>query len=66
MATHLFKPLQLGSLQIPNRILMSSLTRNHSVPTNVPNEYNVEYYTQRARGGAGLIFTEGTLVCQQG
>lgn len=26
----------------------------------------VEYYTQRARGGAGLIMSEGTLVSQQG
>jgi len=26
----------------------------------------VEYYAQRARGGAGLITTEGTLICQQG
>lgn len=45
---------------------MSALTRSRSVPTNVPNDINLEYYTQRARGGAGLITTEGTLICQQG
>ncbi len=45
---------------------MSSLTRSRSFPDAVPNEYNVEYYTQRAKGGAGLILTEGTLVSQQG
>jgi len=45
---------------------MSALTRSRSVPTNVPNSLNLEYYTQRARGGAGLITTEGTLVVPQG
>ncbi|OJA16878.1 hypothetical protein AZE42_13866 [Rhizopogon vesiculosus] len=45
---------------------MSALTRSRSVPTNVPNDINLEYYTQRARGGAGLITTEGTLISQQG
>ncbi|KAH7916106.1 hypothetical protein BJ138DRAFT_1140208 [Hygrophoropsis aurantiaca] len=45
---------------------MSALTRSRSVPTNVPNEINLEYYRQRARGGAGLITTEGTLIVQQG
>jgi 2,4-dienoyl-CoA reductase-like NADH-dependent reductase (Old Yellow Enzyme family) len=45
---------------------MSALTRSRSVPTNIPNDINLEYYTQRARGGAGLITTEGVLICQQG
>ncbi|THG94015.1 hypothetical protein EW026_g7369 [Hermanssonia centrifuga] len=40
---------------------MSSITAAPS-----PNEYNVKYYTQHAKGGAGLILTEGTLVSQQG
>jgi 2,4-dienoyl-CoA reductase-like NADH-dependent reductase (Old Yellow Enzyme family) len=45
---------------------MSAMTRNRSVPTNVPNDFNVEYYKQRAKGGAGLIVTEGILIAQQG
>jgi len=66
VATALFKPLQLGSITLRNRIVMSALTRSRSVPTNVPNSVNLEYYEQRAAGGAGLIVTEGTLICQQG
>ncbi|KII88522.1 hypothetical protein PLICRDRAFT_627134 [Plicaturopsis crispa FD-325 SS-3] len=62
----LLKPLQLGSTSLRNRVFMAALTRNRSVPTNVPNALNLEYYTQRARGGAGLIVTEGTTVDQQG
>ncbi|KIJ35199.1 hypothetical protein M422DRAFT_262582 [Sphaerobolus stellatus SS14] len=45
---------------------MSALMRSRSLPTNIPNETNVEYYKQRAHGDAGLIVTEGTLICQQG
>ncbi len=62
----LFQPLQLGPLTLKNRVFMSAMTRNRSVPTNVPNEINVEYYRQRAAGGAGLIVAEGILISQQG
>ncbi|KAK0460574.1 FMN-linked oxidoreductase [Desarmillaria tabescens] len=62
----LFQPLKLGPTTLRNRILMSALTQNRSVPTNVPNSLNAEYYRQRAEGGAGLIITEGVLVSQQG
>ena len=41
---------------------MSALTRSRSVPKNVPNTLNLEYYQQRAN--AGLIVTEGTLIAQ--
>lgn len=44
---------------------MASLTRNRSVPTNVPNDINLEYYAQRAPS-CGLIITEGTLISHQG
>lgn len=61
----LFEPLQLGPLTLRNKVLMSALTRNRSVPTSVPNDVNVEYYKQRAQS-AGLIVTEGVLITQQG
>ncbi|KAJ7460997.1 hypothetical protein B0H11DRAFT_2057719 [Mycena galericulata] len=44
---------------------MSALTRNRSTDT-VPNEIMLEYYVQRATGGAGLIVSEGTLITRQG
>ncbi|KAJ7812635.1 hypothetical protein B0H14DRAFT_3752193 [Mycena olivaceomarginata] len=61
----LFTPLKLGSTTIPNRIGMSALTRNRSSAT-VPNEIMLEYYVQRAKGGAGLIASEGVLITRQG
>ncbi|RDB18145.1 Artemisinic aldehyde Delta(11(13)) reductase [Hypsizygus marmoreus] len=64
-AASLFTPLKIGSIIIRNRITMSALTRNRALKT-IPNDVMVEYYRQRAEGGAGLIVTEGTLVSRQG
>ncbi|KAF8892858.1 hypothetical protein CPB85DRAFT_1419185, partial [Mucidula mucida] len=61
--TSLFQPFQLT---LRNRVLLSAMTRNRSVPTTVPNDVNVEYYRLRAALGAGLIVAEGTLITQQG
>lgn len=60
----LLEPLRLGPITLKNRVLFAALTRSRSVPTNVPNALNLEYYTQRT--GAGLIVTEGILVSPQG
>lgn len=57
----LFTPLDLGKLQLPNRIVMAPMTRTYS-PGNIPNDTVVEYYRRRAEGGVGLIVTEGTFV----
>ncbi|KAJ3805855.1 hypothetical protein F5876DRAFT_91324 [Lentinula aff. lateritia] len=61
----LFQPLRIGAVTLRNRVLMSALTRNRALPTNVPNDLMVEYYRQRAES-AGLIVSEGILICQQG
>lgn len=62
----LFKPLGIGSLNLKNRVVMAACTRNRSVPDTVPNAVNVEFYRQRARGGTGLLLTEGVLITGQG
>ncbi|RYF01240.1 MAG: alkene reductase [Comamonadaceae bacterium] len=61
----LFRPLQLGPLQLPNRIVMAPMTRSRtSQPGNVPNELMARYYAQRA--SAGLIVSEATQISPQG
>lgn len=61
---HLFSPTQLGDLNLPNRLVMAPLTRQRSLPGNVPGELNARYYAQRAN--AGLIISEASQVCPQG
>ena len=60
----LFKPLQLGALSLPNRIVMPALTRMRAGPGGVPTALNAEYYGQRA--SAGLNITEATAISVQG
>jgi len=59
----LFQPYTLGSLTLPNRIVMAPLTRNRAGTGLVPSEYAATYYSQR--GSAGLLITEATQVSAQ-
>ncbi|KAF9523775.1 flavoprotein NADH-dependent oxidoreductase [Crepidotus variabilis] len=61
----LFTPLQVGTHTIQNRIGMSALTRNRAT-RSYPTELMKEYFVQRARGGNGLIVTDGILITRQG
>jgi 2,4-dienoyl-CoA reductase-like NADH-dependent reductase (Old Yellow Enzyme family) len=62
--TTLFDPIKLGSLELPNRIIMAPLTRCRADEGRVPNALMAEYYVQRA--SAGLILSEATSVTPMG
>ncbi len=63
--TTLFDPIKIGALTLPNRIIMSPLTRSRAVGEGrVPNALMTQYYVQRAT--AGLIISEATAVTPQG
>jgi N-ethylmaleimide reductase len=64
MGTDLFSPINLGRLQLPNRIVMAPLTRNRAGAGDVPLPIHATYYRQRAT--AGLIITEASPVSPQG
>lgn len=59
----LFEPLRLGTLSLSHRIVQAPCTRMRSSKESdgvfVPNDLNVEYYSQRASEG-GLLLTEAT------
>ncbi|WP_226016543.1 alkene reductase [Novosphingobium sp. FKTRR1] len=54
----LFQGIQLGALQLANRIVMAPMTRDRAGPGDVPTALMAQYYRQRA--SAGLIVSEGT------
>ncbi len=61
----LFAPFELGSLRLPNRIVMAPLTRNRATHgTDAPHELNAHYYAQRA--DAGLLVAEATQISPTG
>jgi 2,4-dienoyl-CoA reductase-like NADH-dependent reductase (Old Yellow Enzyme family)/thioredoxin reductase len=54
---HLFSPLRLRDVEIPNRI-MSTGHQTYLARGGLPTPEFVAYHEARARGGAGLIVTE--------
>ena len=56
----LFSSLRLGNFSLKNRIAMAPLTRQMAQTDGTPTDEMVAYYARRARGGVGLIITEGT------
>jgi len=56
----LFDSLQVGAINMPNRVLLAPLTRARADLAHIPNDMMAEYYAQRATGG--LLITECTMV----
>lgn len=54
----LFREIHIGPLTLRNRIAMAPMTREMA-PGGVPTEEMAAYYVRRARGGVGLVITEG-------
>jgi 2,4-dienoyl-CoA reductase (NADPH2) len=55
---HLFAPLDLGHVTLPNRVLMGSM---HTGLEDKARDYDklAAYFAERARGGVGLMVTGG-------
>ncbi|HAW29818.1 MAG TPA: alkene reductase, partial [Planctomycetaceae bacterium] len=62
-APHLFSPVTIGDLTLPNRIAMAPLTRSRAGTERIPKPIMAEYYAQRA--AAGLIVSEATTISPQ-
>ncbi len=59
----LFKPLKISELKIKNRIGMAPMAASGLINSdNAFDQRAVEYYVERAKGGAGLIITGGVEV----
>ncbi len=54
---YLFTPIRIGQTVIPNRIVFAAHLTNLS-EDNLPGPRLLSYYTERAKGGSGLIITE--------
>ena len=61
---NVYSDYRLGELSLPNRFVMSPMTRSRALAGNIPNPLAAVYYAQRAT--AGLLITEGTQVSPQG
>jgi len=55
---HLFAPLQLGTVALPNRVVMAPMSTQLSDDGGCVTDGQVAFYRERARGGTGLVIVE--------
>ena len=60
---HLFRPIQIGPITMPNRLCFSAHATNFA-EDNLPSERQAYYYTERAKGGVGWIVIGG-FICHE-
>lgn len=63
--SHLFEPLTLRSITLPNRIAVSPMCQYSSVD-GFASDWHLVHLGSRATGGAGLVLTEAAAVTPQG
>ncbi len=61
----MFAPLKLREMQLKNRIVVSPMAQYKAVD-GCPTDWHLIHYGERAKGGAGLVFTEMTCVSDTG
>ncbi|HEU4685857.1 MAG TPA: NADH:flavin oxidoreductase/NADH oxidase [Nitrospira sp.] len=62
---HLFDPLMLRGVTLPNRVAVSPMCQ-YSSAQGFATDWHVVHLGSRAVGGAGLVFTEATAVLPEG
>lgn len=58
----LFEKGRIGGLELKNRIVMTAMGCGFASSTGEASDEIIQYYADRARGGAGLIITEITRI----
>lgn len=54
----LFSPIRIGSMELPNRVVMSPMTTDYGTIEQEPSDRLLAYLEARAAGGVGLITAE--------
>jgi len=61
----MFAPFQLRDMRLKNRIVVSPMAQYKAVE-GCPTDWHFVHYAERAKGGAGLVYTEMTCVSPTG
>lgn len=60
-----FAPFSLRGMELKNRIVVSPMAQYKAVD-GCPTDWHFVHYAERAKGGAGLVYTEMTCVSPEG
>ncbi|KJZ30595.1 salicylyl-CoA 5-hydroxylase [Paracoccus sp. S4493] len=61
----IFAPFRLRDMALKNRIVVSPMAQ-YKAQDGCPTDWHLVHYGERAKGGAGLVFTEMTCVSPEG
>ena len=61
----MFAPFQLRDMHLKNRLVVSPMAQYKAVD-GCPTDWHFVHYSERAKGGAGLVYTEMTCVSPEG
>ena len=61
----MFAPFQLRDMKLSNRVVVSPMAQYKAVD-GAPTDWHLIHYGERAKGGAGLVYTEMTCVSADG
>ncbi|QTP55893.1 bifunctional salicylyl-CoA 5-hydroxylase/oxidoreductase [Billgrantia sulfidoxydans] len=61
----MFAPYRLRDMQLVNRVVVSPMAQYKAVDGS-PTDWHFVHYAERAKGGAGLVYTEMTCVSPEG
>jgi anthraniloyl-CoA monooxygenase len=61
----MFVPFRVRGVELKNRVVVSPMAQYRAVD-GTPTDWHLVHYAERAKGGAGLVFTEMTCVSREG
>lgn len=61
----MFAPFKLRDMTLKNRVVVSPMAQYKAVD-GCPTDWHLVHYAERAKGGAGLVYTEMTCVSPEG
>ncbi len=61
----MFAPFRLRNMQLVNRVVVSPMAQYKAIG-GCPTDWHFVHYAERAKGGAGLVYTEMTCVSPEG
>jgi len=62
----IFRPLNVGSLRLPNRVVMTTVKLGYATPAGEVTDRHMAFYARRAAGGVGLLTTEPLYIARNG
>ena len=66
MSETMLQSFQLGSLTLPNRVVMTAVKLGYATKEGEVTDQHIAFYVRRAQGGVGLMVTEPMYVSLNG